>query len=101
MMAQQRKAALIPAGAVFAEGRKDPEYLREYDALEREFSLANAVIGARTRAGLTQAGLAGQMGTIQSAVARLESGRARPSVATLEKLRLATGSRLRIALEAG
>lgn len=100
MMAKQGKSRTIPADAVFAEWRKDPEYVREYDALEREFSLASAVIGARTRAGLTQAQLAERMGTSQSAVARLESGKALPSVATLEKLAAATGSRLRIALEA-
>ena len=44
--------------------------------------------------------VAERMGTSQSAVARLESGKAHPSVATLEKLAEATGSRLRIALEA-
>ncbi|WP_202390346.1 helix-turn-helix domain-containing protein [Tsuneonella aeria] len=56
--------------------------------------------GARARAGLKQAELAERMGTSQSAVARLESGKGRPSVATLEKLAQATGSKLRIALEA-
>lgn len=90
----------IPAEEVFAEWRKDPEYLREYEALEAEFSLASAVIGARIRAGLTQAELAERMGTSQSAIARLEGGRAKPSVATLEKLAKATGSRLRVVLEA-
>ncbi len=94
------KTSTIPADKVFAEWRKDPDYVREYEALEREFALASTVIGARTRAGLTQAELAERMGTSQSAVARLESGKARPSVATLEKLAAATGSRLRIALEA-
>ena len=33
---------------------KDPEYRREYEALGEEFSLAAALIDARTRAGLTQ-----------------------------------------------
>lgn len=89
----------IPAEEVFAEWRKDPEYVREYEELETEFALVSAVIGARARAGLTQAELAERMGTSQSAIARLESGRGRPSVATLEKLAKATGSRLRIALE--
>lgn len=93
------KTNTIPAEKVFAEWHKDPEYVREYEALEPEFALASAVIGARARAGLTQAELAERMGTSQSAVARLESGKARPSVATLEKLAKATGSRLRIALE--
>jgi ribosome-binding protein aMBF1 (putative translation factor) len=94
------KQQTIPAKKVFAEWRKDPAYVREYEALEQEFALASAVIGARLRAGLTQAELAERMGTSQSAVARLESGTARPSVATLEKLAQATGSKLRIALEA-
>ena len=90
----------IPAKVLFDEWRRDPEYVAAYEALEEEFALANAVIGARARAGLTQAELAERMGTSQSAVARLESGKARPSVATLEKLAEATGSKLRIALEA-
>ena len=90
----------IPAKVLFDEWRKDPEYVAAYDALEDEFALAAQVIEARARAGLTQAELAERMGTSQSAVARLESGVAKPSVATLEKLAKATGSKLRIALEA-
>lgn len=94
------KRKTIPAEKVFSEWHKDPAYAREYEALEQEFAFASAVIGARVRAGLTQAQLAERMGTSQSAIARLESGTARPSVATLEKLAKATGSKLRIALEA-
>ncbi|RYG94213.1 MAG: XRE family transcriptional regulator [Alphaproteobacteria bacterium] len=90
----------IPVEESFAEWSKDPAYREAYAALEEEFALAQQVIEARARAGLTQAELAERMGTSQSAVARLESGKSRPSVATLEKLALATGSRLRIALEA-
>jgi len=89
----------IPAKKVFREWRKDPDYVREYEALEHEFTLASAVIGARTRAGLTQEQLAERMHTSQSAIARLESGRSNPSVTTLEKLAAATNSRLRVTLE--
>ena len=39
------------------------------------------------------------METTQSVVARLESGRARPSTRTLEKFARATGTRLRIAFD--
>jgi transcriptional regulator with XRE-family HTH domain len=39
------------------------------------------------------------MGTTQSAIARLEGGKTRPSTATLEKLAAATGTRLKIAFE--
>lgn len=90
----------ITAKAAFARWRKDPAFREAYDGLEEEFALAKQVIEARARAGLTQAELAERMGTSQSAVARLESGTSRPSVATLEKLAQATGSKLRIALEA-
>jgi predicted transcriptional regulator len=77
----------------------DPDYRKEYEALEEEFSLAANLIEARTRAGLTQAELATRMQTTQSVVARLESGRVRPSTSTLQKYAAATGSRLKIVLE--
>jgi ribosome-binding protein aMBF1 (putative translation factor) len=75
----------------------DPDYRAAYDALGREFDLARATIEARTAAGLTQAQLAARMNTTQSVVARLESGRTRPSTKTLERLAAATGTHLKIA----
>ena len=78
---------------------KEPKYRKAYEALEEEFVLASAVIDARTRAGLTQQELARKMGTTQPVVARLESGRVRPSMRTLERLAKATGSRLLISFE--
>ena len=90
----------IPVEESFARWRKDPEFMKEYDALEEEFARAQMVIGARTHANLSQAELAERMGTSQSAIARLESGRIKPSTRTLEKLAAATGMRLRIVLEA-
>ncbi len=89
----------IPVEESFVEWRKDPEYIAAYDALEEEFALANALIGARSRAKLSQAELAERMNTSQSAIARLESGRTWPSTRTLRKLAEATGSKLRISLE--
>src|SRR5579863_5152570 len=73
---------------------KEPKYRKAYEALEEEFVLASAVIDVRNRAGLTQEELARKMGTTQPVVARLESGRSRPSMRTLEKLAEATNSRL-------
>ena len=78
---------------------KEPEYKKAYDALEEEFVLASAVMDVRNRAGLTQEALARKMGTTQPVVARLESGRMRPSMRTLERLAEATGSRLLISFE--
>lgn len=83
------------------EWMKDPAYKSEFDALEEEFRLADAIIEARVRAGLTQDELALRMETTQSAIARLESGRALPSGRTLKRLADATGTRLRISFEPG
>lgn len=78
---------------------KNPKCRREYNALEQEFSLAAALIRARSRAGLTQEQVADRMQTTQAVVARLEGGGSKPSTRTLEKYAKATGSRLRISFE--
>src|ERR1035437_10279299 len=61
---------------------KSVEYREAYEALAPEFELARAVIDARVTAGLTQEQLAKRMETTQSVIARLESGRTRPSTQT-------------------
>ena len=78
---------------------KNSEYRLAYETLAPEFELARAVIDARVQAGLTQEQLAERMDTSQSVIARLESGRVRPSTQTLERLAAATGTRLRISFE--
>jgi transcriptional regulator with XRE-family HTH domain len=78
---------------------KDPQYRREYKALEKEFTLKAALIAARVRAGPTQAQVADRMKTTQAVVARLENGGSKPSTQTLERYAEATGSRLRITFE--
>jgi transcriptional regulator with XRE-family HTH domain len=79
---------------------KVPSYRKGYAALEEDFVRAAAAIDARSLAGLTQEALARKMGTTQPVVARLESGRARPSMRTLDRLAKATGSRLIISFAA-
>lgn len=70
---------------------KDPEVRKEYDALEEEFALMATMAKARLRASLSQAQLAKRMKTTQSVIARLESGRGRPSTTTLSRFAKATG----------
>ena len=79
---------------------KNEDYRKAYEEREPEFSLARAVIHARVAAGLTQEQLARRMETTQSVIARLESGRTRPSTQTLERIATVTGTRLRITFEA-
>jgi ribosome-binding protein aMBF1 (putative translation factor) len=89
----------IPLKTLFAEWHNDPEYMREFEAQAEEFALATALIMARSEAGLTQEELAKRMGTTQSAVARLEGCKSRPSTTTLAKFAKATGTRLRVSFE--
>lgn len=89
----------IPFEKLSAKWRKNPSFMREYDALEEEFALARALIEARANAGLTQEEVAERMGTTQSVVARLEGGRSKPSTTTLAKFAKATGTRLRVSFE--
>ena len=56
------------------------------------------ILDARVRAGLSQRQLAEAAGTSQPAVARLESGSASPTFATLERLIAAAGFMLRVDL---
>lgn len=93
------KAKLVSARELHAIDMKNPAYRAEYEALEEEFALVESMIRARSRAHLTQAEVAAKMGTTESAVSRLESGRARPSTRTLERYAEAVGHRLRITLE--
>ena len=89
----------IRADELHRRWMKNSAYRREYDALADEFALASALLVARARAGLTQAQVAKRMKTTQTAVARLEGGRVKPSTRTLERYARATGHRLIIALE--
>jgi len=50
-------------------------------------------------AGLTQKQVAAKMKTSQAAVARLESGRGKPSTSSLERYASVVGKRVKISLE--
>jgi uncharacterized protein len=58
--------------------------------------VATTLRRARERAGLSQAALARRAGTSQATISAYEGGHKTPSVATLERLLAATGSRLTI-----
>lgn len=73
-----------------------PGVRKAYDALDQEYSFLDEVLKARASAGLTQAQVAERIGTTQSAIARLESGAGKPSVATLQRYASALGCRIEI-----
>mgnify|MGYP001593904977 CR=1 FL=1 len=75
---------------------KDPALKAEYDRLQPEFAVIRAIIEARRKKGVTQEEIAKRVGTKQSVISRLESGRANPSVAFLKKLARALNTNLEI-----
>lgn len=80
------------------ESLKNPKIKAEYDRLQPEFVLIQALIDARVKKGVTQEELAEKIGTKQSVISRLESGRANPSISFLKKLAQALNSHLEITL---
>jgi transcriptional regulator with XRE-family HTH domain len=81
------------------EWLKDPDTRAEYDTLTGEFALAHELIAARSRAGLSQQEVAERMGTTQSVIARLESGKRLPSMRTAQRFAEAVGGRLVFRIE--
>lgn len=83
---------------ILKESLKDPEFKKEYDALEVEYSIITQVLKKRLKKGLTQKQLAQKIGTKQSAISRLEGGNISPSIAFLEKVAKALGGKLQISI---
>ena len=78
------------------EKLKDPEFKKEYDALEPEFAIIQAMIDARKESGLTQKDLSERTGIAQSDISKLERGNANPSLRTLQRLAEGMGMKLKI-----
>jgi DNA-binding XRE family transcriptional regulator len=87
----------IPLKEAFAEWMKDPEFVKSYEADEGKWNLIWAFADARGN--MTQEELAKAMGTTQTAVSRMESGRGNPSFKTMERFAKATNTRLVIRFE--
>lgn len=73
---------------------QDRKIAREYENLKPRYQLISQLIEARIKKGMTQKELASKIGTKQSAIARLESGASNPSIAFLEKVTSALGTKL-------
>ncbi|HBK01783.1 MAG TPA: transcriptional regulator [Clostridiales bacterium] len=78
------------------EQLKDPELKAEYDALEPEFVIMEAIMKARIETGLTQKELSEKTGISQADISRLEHGTANPSIKTLQRIATALDRKLSI-----
>ena len=78
------------------EQLQDPEFCREYEALQPERTVIQAIIDARQSAGLTQKELSERTGIAQGDISKLEKGNANPSIRTLQRLAAGMGMRLKL-----
>ena len=85
--------------AFLRKARKRRGFQAAYKALAVEYAVANEMLAARARAGLTQEAVASRMGTTKSTVSRLESaGKHAPSLTSLKKYAKAVGCDIEIRL---
>ena len=80
----------------FNEKMKDPVIKQEYDALEPEYAIIQAMSDARKASGLTQKQLSEKTGITQGDISKLENGNANPSLRTLRRLAEGMGMKLDI-----
>lgn len=78
------------------EQLKDEEFKKEFEALQPEHAVIQAIIDARKESGLTQKELAEKTGIAQGDISKIEKGLANPSLKTLKRLALGMGKVLKI-----
>lgn len=78
------------------EQLKDDEFRKEYEALQPEWAIIQAIIDARRQSGLTQKELSERTGIAQGDISKLERGNANPSIRTLQRLARGMGMILKL-----
>lgn len=78
------------------EQLQDPELRAEYEALQPEKAIIQAISDARQETGLTQKELSERTGIAQGDISKLERGNANPSLRTLQRLAAGMGKVLKI-----
>jgi len=99
-------ARISPVGTTVTEGMpRRAKRSAAYRAAERRLAqfeeMARLVIKHRAALGLSQQELAQRVGTSHSAISRIESGRHKTSVETLQRIAEALGVRLVLGFESG
>ena len=78
------------------EFMQDPEFVKEYEAIQPEVNITRAILDARINAGMTQVELSKKSGISQADISRLEKGTRNPSLNLLRRLAEAMDSTLSI-----
>ena len=75
---------------------QEPEFVKEYEAIQPEVNITRAILDARINAGMTQMELSQKSGISQADISRLEKGTRNPSLNLLKRLAEAMDSTLSI-----
>ena len=75
---------------------QNPEVKAEYDALQPEYDIIQAIINARNEQHLTQKDLAARTGITQADISRIENGTRNPSLAMVKRIADGLGMQLRL-----
>lgn len=75
---------------------QDPEFVKEYEAIQPEINITRVILNARIKAGMTQMELSQKSGISQADISRLENGTRNPSLNLLKRLAEAMNSTLSI-----
>ena len=79
-----------------AKALNNPEVKKEYDALEVEYDIIQAMIDARNNQHITQKELSERTGITQADISRIENGTRNPSLAMVKRLAEGLGMRLKL-----
>ena len=75
---------------------ENPEFRKEWESLEPECAIMQALIDARNEAGITQTELSRRTGIAQTDISKLERGNGNPSLKTLKRLAEGLGMTLEL-----
>lgn len=78
------------------EQMQNPEFVKEYEAIQPEMDVIRAIVEARTSQNITQKELAERTGINQADISKLENGTRNPSINLLKRLAEGMGMALKI-----
>ena len=81
------------------EELKNPEFKRLFDEYGRQLEISYQILQLRKREKMSQAKLAKKIGTTQSNIARMESGKQNFTIDLLNKIALAFNTELKISFK--
>jgi ribosome-binding protein aMBF1 (putative translation factor) len=73
---------------------QNPSFAKKWKESEAEHALVKALVEARNEAGMTQQQLSSKSDIDQAVLSRIESGKANPSIKTLQKVANGLGKKL-------